>query len=125
MNVDRQRWVGILVLGLAIVSLIWSTVTGVQSFQYARCQAGVNEALVQTSVARAAAAEQDRDSDRDESAATAELIRTVFEVQTPAERIAAYTAYRKALDEINARRAEAEAQRTQNPLPAPPSAICG
>ena len=123
--IDRQRSVGWLVLGVAIVSLIWSTVTGVQSFQYARCQAGVNETLVQAQVARAAAAEQDRDSDRDESAATAELIRTVFTVQTSDQRVAAYAAYRKALDDISTKRAEAEKQRAEHPLPAPPSAICG
>lgn len=120
----RQRVVGWVVLAAAIVALVVAAVTGIQQARYARCQAGVNEALIQVQTARADAAEQDRQSDRDESAATAELIRTVFTAESRQATIDAYAAYRVTLDEISAKRAEAEKQRTENPLPAPPSEIC-
>jgi hypothetical protein len=107
---------------LALGMSVWSSY---QTRSYAACQAQVNESLVRVQSARAEAAEQDRQSDRDESAATAELIRTVFTVQTPTERVAAYTAYRTALDKIAASRADTERQRAAAPLPAPPSEICG
>ena len=75
--------------------------------------------------ARADAAEQDRTSDREESLATAELIRAVFTARSQDDTRAAYLIYAKRLDEITAQRAETERQRQSAPLPAPPSQTCG
>lgn len=122
--IARSRAIGLALVVASVLALVMSLYSSYQSRRYASCQSAVSEALIQATNARAAAAEQDRRSDQDESAATAELIRTVFTVQTPAERIAAYGAYRKALDEINAHRATAQAERVAHPLPAPPSQTC-
>ena len=123
--IGRRRFVEWSLIAASVLALIMSMVSSCQSRSYARCQSAVSEALIAATNARADAAERDRQSDRDESAATAELIRTVFTVQTPAERIAAYRAYRSALDGVNTRRAAAEADRATHPLPAPPSQVCG
>jgi hypothetical protein len=122
---NRSRLVGIVVMVASVLAVLLAVNSTLQSSAYARCQSRVTEALIRSSTARAAAAEQDRQSDVQESAATAELIRTVFTVQTAAERIEAYATYRKALDTINAKRAATEKQRKDNPLPAPPSQTCG
>lgn len=119
------RVVGVVVLTASVLALVLAFWSGYQVRDYARCQSAVSEALIQASNARATAAEQDRLSDRHESSATAELIRAVFTVQTPGERVAAYTTYRQALDTINAAREATQADRQANPLPAPPSQTCG
>lgn len=124
MPVDRQRLTGWVVLAVSVLAVIVTTGSGIHNYQRAQCQAQVNEALIEASNARAAAATADRDSDRAESAATAELIRTVFTAATTPERLAAYDKYRAALDDIGKRRAAAEADRAQHPLPAPPSQVC-
>jgi hypothetical protein len=111
-------------LVLSVIALVLAVASGLRSQSYARCQAGVNDALIAAQSARADAAQQDQRADRAESEATAALIRTVFEVATPQERLAAYAKYRAALDEIDARRRSAEADRKANPLPAPPSQAC-
>ena len=115
---------GIVLLVLALLAMVMATYSGLQSASYARCQASVNEALVRAQVARGEAAEQDRQSDREESAATAALIRAVFTPGTSASRMAAYERYRATVDAINERRAVTEEQRQANPLPAPPSQTC-
>lgn len=122
---DRSRLVGVVVMVLSLVAVGISVNGTIQSSAYARCQSQVTEALIKSSTARAAAAEQDRQSDVQESAATAELIRTVFTAQTGPERVQAYATYRKALDDIAVTRAATEKQRKANPLPAPPSQACG
>lgn len=123
--IDRQRFVGWVVLAASVCALLISAVTGLQSYQHAECQAQVNETLIRATSERAAAAAADRQSDRDESAATAELIRSVFTLRTTAERVAAYAEYRERIDAIDAQRAETERQRQAHPLPAPPSETCG
>lgn len=121
---DRQRVVGWAVLVASVLALLVSAVTGFQSYRHAQCQSAVNEALIQATNQRAAAAAQDRDSDRRESQATADLIRTVFTTRTSEERLAAYASYRDTLDAVAKARAEAEASRQAHPLPAPPSESC-
>lgn len=121
---NRGRLVGVVMMVLSLVAVGVSVNATFQASAYARCQSQVTEALIRSQTARAAAAEQDRQSDVKESAATAELIQTVFTVQTTAERVEAYAAYRKALDDINTKRATTEKQRKANPLPAPPSQAC-
>ncbi len=122
---DRSRTVGVVVMVASVLALVMAFYSSYRVRAYASCQSAVSEALIRATQATAEAAEQDRQSDREESAATAELIRTVFTVQTPAERIAAYTSYREALDDINTARLTTEADRQANPLPAPPSQTCG
>lgn len=122
---NRGRVVGVVVMVASVLAVLLAVNSTLQSSAYARCQSQVTEALIRSSTARAAAAEQDRQSDVKESAATAELIRTVFTAQTGPERLAAYATYRKALDDIAVTRAATEKQRKDNPLPAPPSQTCG
>jgi hypothetical protein len=112
------------VLIITTAALALAVASGLRSQSYARCQAGVNDALIAAQSARADAAQQDRAADRAESAATADLIRTVFEASTTAERRAAYAKYRKLVDEVAASRAEAELERSRHPIPAPPSVVC-
>lgn len=121
----RSRAVGLVLVVLSMLALAMSSWTSFQSRSYAACQSGVTEQLVRAQNARAEAAAQDRQIDREESAATANLIIAVFSLQTGAERVAAYGDYRKTLDDLTARRAATERRRQDNPLPLPPSQTCG
>jgi hypothetical protein len=75
-------------------------------------------------MARSDAAEEDRQSDREESRATALLIQTVFTATTSEERIAAYAAYAEALNDIDQKRRDTAEERAKHPLPSPPSQTC-
>lgn len=121
---NRERVVGVVVMVVSMVAVALAINSAYQYSSYARCQAGVNEALIRSQAGRAEAAAQDRQSDVQESAATAELIQAVFTGQSTGERVAAYAKYRKPLDDITAQRAQTEEQRRANPLPAPPSQTC-
>ncbi len=121
--IGRSR-VGLLLVVASILAIIMSAYTSYQSRAFAECQAAVNEALIVAQNARADAAEQDRASDREESTATADLIRSVFSATTREESRAAYDRYAARLAEINARRTATDKRRQDNPLPAPPSQIC-
>ena len=120
----RSRVTGLALVIGSVLALAMSAYTSYQSRAFAECQASVNEALIVAQNARADAAEQDRASDREESLATAELIRAVFTARSQDDTRAAYLAYATRLDEITSQRAETERQRQANPLPAPPSQIC-
>lgn len=106
-----QRTIGGLVLAASMIALGFSTVTGIQSRDFAKCQAQVYEQLVAAQNARAAAGAQDRNAiDR--------LIQDVSEAKTP-------TDSRTALQRYRDTRAAADAERQRNPLPEPPSKRCG
>lgn len=125
MKIARSRSVGLLLVAASIFALIMSVYSSVRGRQFADCQSRVTEALILAQNARADAALMDRQTDQDEAAATAQLIRTVFTVQTSTERVAAYATYQKAVDAARARRAQTDADRAAHPLPAPPSQACG
>lgn len=122
--IGRSR-VGLLLVVASVLAIGMSAYTSYQSRMFAECQASVNEALIVAQNARADAAEQDRASDREESLATAELIRAVFTARSQDDTRAAYLTYANRLDEITSKRAETERTRQANPLPAPPSQTCG
>ncbi len=94
----------------SVVALGMSALVGYQSRGQAECQARINEQLVVAQSARAKAADQDRD-------AVDRLISDVSEAKSPADSRAALQRYRDT-------RASADAERTRNPLPAPPSQRC-
>jgi hypothetical protein len=119
-----RRNVGWVVLTASAIAVVLATWSGINSTRYAHCQAAVNEALVVAQNARADAAAQDRVLDRQESAATAGLIKAVFSSTTRDQTLAAYLAYQKTIADITAQRAETERQRAAHPLPAPPSHTC-
>jgi hypothetical protein len=123
--IGRSRAIGAVLVAASVLALAMSAYSSLKSRAFAECQAQVNEALIVAQNARADAAEQDRASDRDESIATAELIRAVFASTAREQTRAAYDAYTARLGEINAQRAKSEAQRQAHPLPAPPSLVCG
>lgn len=115
-------------LGLFILSVVALIMAGLSEWQINRnsaCQSAVNEAVVQAQNYRGAAADEDRQSDRAESAAFAELIRAIFASKTQADVATAYAAYNRTITDVAARRAQAEAQRAAHPIPAPPSQTCG
>jgi hypothetical protein len=120
----RSRAVGWILFSASVLALVLSVVTSYRSRAFAECQNVINEQLIVATTARASAAAQDRQADRDETAAITALINAVFSVQTPEQRLAAYQAYRAELDRIAKARAEAEADRAAHPLPAPPSQTC-
>lgn len=121
-------------LVVSFVALIIAVGSGIQRQadssrlrDYIACQAAVNEASALSQRARAAAAEQDRASDRAESEATRRLILTVFTATGPDARDqarAAFATYEKALAAVAASRADADRQRQANPLPPLPSETC-
>src|SRR6185436_7492556 len=67
--IGRRRFVEWSLIAASVLALIMSMVSSCQSRSYARCQSAVSEALIAATNARADAAERDRQSDRDESAA--------------------------------------------------------
>ena len=120
----RNRAFGLALVVASLVALVLSGYSSYQTRAYSQCQSAVTEALIQASMARADAAEEDRRSDRDESRATALLIQTVFTATTSAERIAAYDTYAAELQRIDSRRMQTEDDRAKHPLPQPPSQAC-
>jgi hypothetical protein len=122
--VARSRTIGLVLVVASVLALALSTYTSIRSRAFAECQAAVNEALIVATNARASAAAQDRQADRDETTAITALIHAVFSAPTSEERLAAYQHYRAELDRIAASRAVAEADRVAHPLPAPPSQTC-
>lgn len=120
----RNRAFGLALMAASLVALVLSGYSNLQAYDYSKCQSGVTESLIQASMARSDAASQDRALDRDESRATALLIQTVFTATTSNERIAAYSAYAKTLEDIDKRRQEIEVERANHPLPEPPSKAC-
>ena len=120
----RNRGFGLALVVASLVALVLSGYSSYQTRTYSQCQSGVTEALIQASMARSDAAEEDRRSDRDESRATALLIQTVFTATTPAERISAYETYAAELQRIDAKRMQTEEDRARHPLPEPPSQAC-
>lgn len=121
----RSRIVGLVLVVASVAALVMSAYSSYRLRTYAACQSAVTEQLIRVQNARADAAAQDRQTDRDESSATATLIIAVFSLQSGQERVAAYGEYRTTLDALTARRAATEQQRKANPLPAPPSQVCG
>lgn len=123
-NFLRNRWFGIALVAASLIALVLSGYSSYQTRTYAQCQSMVTEALIQASMARSDAAEEDRQSDREESRATALLIQTVFTATTVEERIAAYNAYATTLNDIDRKRAQTADERARHPLPSPPSQTC-
>jgi ADP-ribosylglycohydrolase len=126
MNMDflRNRALGAALVAASLVALVLSGYSSFQSRSYAQCQSVVTEQLIRASSARAEAAEQDRESDRQESAATALLIHDIFAGISTADRLAAYDAYQITLTKINNDRAATAQERAAHPLPEPPSQVC-
>lgn len=120
----RNRAFGIALVAASLVALVLSGYSSYQTRTYAQCQSMVTETLIQASVARADAAEEDRKADREESRATALLIQTVFTATTTEERIAAYNTYATTLANLDRIRQQTAEERAQHPLPKPPSQAC-
>lgn len=120
----RNRTFGLALMAASLIALVLSGYSSYQTRSYSQCQSMVTEALIQASMARSDAAQEDRRSDRDESRATALLIQTVFTATTSQERIAAYETYAKQLAAIDEQRRATEEERARHPLPSPPSQAC-
>lgn len=114
MKAPWSRWLTWVILAASFVSLGMSWYTGAQRAEYQHCQAAVNDNLIRTQQARAAAAEQDRQA-MDDLVAN---ILAASETRDPKGSLAALRAYLTA-------RADADAQRAANPIPVPPSVTCG
>ena len=120
----KSRFFGVALVIASLVALILSGYSNYTSRSYAECQSQVTEKLIRANTARALAAEEDRQSDRDESEATARLIQAVFNSTTTQERIDAYTDYESTLKDVATQRESLAANRAANPLPEPPSEVC-
>lgn len=120
----RNRTFGLALIAASLIALVLSGYSSYQTRSYSECQSAVTESLIQASIARGDAAEEDRKSDRDESRATALLIQTVFTATTSQERIAAYEAYSKQLAVIDEQRRTTADERARHPIPNPPSQTC-
>lgn len=120
----RSRSIGLILMAASILALVMSIYASHQTSQYARCQSQVSERLIEANTARARAAEEDRQSDREESEATALLIRAVFTGTSTTERLAAYDEYQRTLGAIEERRKATAAERAAHPIPEPPSQAC-
>lgn len=114
MKAPWSRWLTWIVVIASFASLGMSWYAGAQRAEYAHCQAAVNDALIHSQQARAAAAEQDRQAMDDLVAG----VLTASETRDPRASLAALRAYVTA-------RAAADAQRAANPIPVPPSQTCG
>ena len=120
----QSRTFGICLVMASLVALVLSGFTSYQSRGFNQCQSQVYEQLVQASLARSEAAEQDRRSDQAESRATALLIKAVFTGASTADRLAAYDAYDRSMQEVSLRREATAKEREAHPLPEPPSKAC-
>jgi hypothetical protein len=108
MNTRRFGIIVMIVSLLAVGGTVWSSIERAAT---ERCQARVNDALITSQRARAEAAAQDRDAlDR--------LVASVAEASQPAQ-------VRAALDAYRADRTTSDENRRRNPLPEPPSQVCG
>lgn len=125
MNPRARLLLGLVFVVASLTALGMSARATIQYSRYAHCQSAVTDALIRSQLARADAAAQDRESDRDETAAVTTLIDAVFHSTTPEQSRAAYATYQARVAAIAARRAETDATRRANPLPAPPSQTCG
>lgn len=115
---------GLVLVVASILALALSVYSSIRSTAYARCQSAVSEALIRSSTARADAAAEDRESDRDETTAVTKLINDVFAATSREQSRAAYEEFRATEQRITARRAATEQKRRANPLPQPPSEVC-
>jgi hypothetical protein len=123
-TVLQSRSFGISLVAASLVAVVMSGFTSYQLRGFNECQSGVYEQLVQASLARSEAAEQDRQSDRAESRATALLIQAVFTGASTADRLAAYETYRLSMEDVDSRRDATAREREAHPLPDPPSQAC-
>lgn len=98
-------------LVVSVLAMVLAVVSGLRSQSYARCQAAVNDALVAAQIGRDEAAAHDRQ-------AVDRMVTDVLAARSPADTRAALERYRDT-------RAEADRNRAEHPLPAPPSQTCG
>lgn len=120
----KSQLFGVILVLASLVALVMAGYSSYITRSYAMCQSQVTEQLIHATTARAAAAEEDRQSDRLESEATALLIKTIFDSTSTAERLAAYDTYKATLRDLETQRASSAADRERNPLPEPPSEAC-
>lgn len=123
-NILANRMFGYILVVASLIALLLSGLTTYRSSSYAECQSQVSELLIEASSARAEAAEQDRQSDREESRATNLLIQAVFAGASTAERLAAYEVYRVTMEDIDQRREATAKERASHPIPEAPSQAC-
>lgn len=123
-NILKNRMFGYALVVASLIALVLSGLTTYWSDSYAECQSRVSELLIQATDARAEAAERDRQSDREESRATALLIQAVFTGASTAERLTAYEVYRLTMADIDLRREATAKERAAHPIPEAPSQAC-
>lgn len=123
-SIIQHRVFGVCLVVASLVALMLSGLSTYQTNNYNRCQSTIYGQLLDASRARTEAEDKDRQSDRDESDATASLIRAVFTGSTTAERLAAYDTYDRTIREIANRRDATAKEREAHPLPVPPSQAC-
>ncbi len=112
----ESRWMNNTFRIVAILSLLVGLSVGKSQYDLTQCQLAYNDATNRATEQRAVAAAADRKALDDMIGAIANA-----RFLPPGE---AGPAVSKALDGYLAARAAADAQRTSNPLPAPPSQTC-
>jgi hypothetical protein len=131
--VMNSRVVGILVMVASIMALLLSGYSSYRARQFIECQAEYNEinnertrALTE-STARERDAERRRDDALDDVFGDPSLLKPVAErTEEDAERVRRlFAEYLDARLKLRQERAQADAARRVNPVPAPPSVTCG
>lgn len=127
------RRLNVVLLIVSIVVLVLVVVSGVRSQLYIRCQAGVNEVLIQRSRIltefgdRERAAERHRGDALDAVLLDPSLLKSADE-RTPADRqrvARLFADYLNTARTLQTERAAADKARADNPVPPPPSSVCG
>lgn len=131
--VMSSRAVGVLVMVASLVALVLAGYSSYRSRELARCQAQYNEVNNQRTRELTGVAEEERAAERRSSDALGALFldpslqkpaeqRTAADRKRVADLFAAYVAAERAK---RAARAEADKARAANPVPPPPSTVCG
>lgn len=106
----NRRGLPFVMLAASLLALFLAALSGYENQSHARCQAGVNEALILAQRARSQAADDDR-------AALDRMVADVAQAHSAADTRAALARYR-------ATRSDADAKRAANPLPDLPDQVC-
>jgi ABC-type transporter MlaC component len=131
--IDRQRFTAWIVLAVSLVSLVMAAVTSIQSYRQAACQANYNEinnqrTRILTDVgAKEREAERRRDAALDATFLDPSVAKPVSQ-RTPEDQHRVQALFAEYLDAARAvatERAAADEARAANPVPPPPSAVCG
>jgi len=127
------RRLNIVALVLSLVALVLAVYKDLQAQAYFRCQARVDEVLIERTRILADVGAQERTAQRDRDDALDAVFLDVSFAKPPAERTAEdrariaakFARYLRAAKTVADERVKADKARADNPTPSAPSKVCG